>query len=72
MALTIRYIRYEPADPIVIAEERLPIDDPNAAVDEARARLPRIRTQHSTEPPNGFVVVDEDGRELRRWIETEQ
>jgi hypothetical protein len=31
-------------------------------------RLGRMRQRHATNPPDGFLVIDSDGKELRRWI----
>jgi hypothetical protein len=31
-------------------------------------RLPRMRLRHPVNPPDGFVVLDKDGNELRLWV----
>lgn len=31
-------------------------------------RLSRMRQRHPVNPPDGFVVLDENGNELRLWL----
>jgi hypothetical protein len=33
-----------------------------------RSALVGMRLRHMARPPDGFVVVDDDGREVRRWF----
>jgi hypothetical protein len=55
--------------------ERLPIevetnchDELDAVVALCLKRLPEIRQKHPMNPPDGFLVFDEAGKEMRRWF----
>jgi hypothetical protein len=68
MALTIKFIRYAPRI-VEVAEETLPIDDPEEAFEIAQRKL-REEMRYKAQPaPDGFVILDAGGNELKRWIE---
>lgn len=67
MSYVVRYIRRTVKERTMITETT-PVDDLDMVVELAMARLRELR-YHLTPPPDGFIVVDEDGAEKRRWIE---
>ncbi len=44
----------------------------DALVLSCRKRLSAMREKHSLCPPDGFLVVDENDNEVRRWFESER
>jgi hypothetical protein len=59
--------------------ERLPVeaetsyhDDLDAVVASCLKKLPEIRQKHPMNPPDGFLVFDEAGHEVRRWFGAER
>jgi hypothetical protein len=45
------------------------LTDLNDVVSSSQAEFEGMRLRHIVTPPDGFVVVDDDGREVRRWFE---
>jgi hypothetical protein len=67
MALIVKFIQRSVTETPILVEPA-PVDDVDKAVELARQRLEELR-YHLTPPPSGFVIEDDTGRELRRWIE---
>jgi hypothetical protein len=67
MAYSVKYIvRSINERPVLV--EPAPAEDLDTIVELARERLQELR--HMLNPvPSGFVVLDQHGREVRRWIE---
>jgi hypothetical protein len=38
-------------------------------VSSCRRRIPALRLDHPNTPPDGFIVLESDGTEVRRWFE---
>jgi hypothetical protein len=49
--------------------ERLPIE---VETSHSQWKLSDIREKHPMNPPDGFLVFDEAGNELRRWFASER
>lgn len=49
-------------------EEELGFGDLNALVLWSQRMFSIMRERHSATPPDGFLVFDSDGREVRRWF----
>jgi len=54
-------------DPVEI--ERTVLDDPDEIVSSCRERLSIMRRYERPNAPDGFVVVNGAGAEVRRWFE---
>jgi hypothetical protein len=58
--------------------ERLPIEietshgDLDALVSSCQWKLSEMREKHPMNPPDGFLVFDEAGNEVRRWFASER
>jgi hypothetical protein len=57
------------SDPEPVEVEKSIDTDLDGVVALGRAALVDMRSGHMTNPPSGFVVVDPDGNEVRRWFE---
>jgi hypothetical protein len=57
------------SDPEPVEVEKSIDTDLDGVVALGRAALVDMRSGHMTKPPSGFVVVDPDGKEVRRWFE---
>jgi hypothetical protein len=54
-------------DPVEI--EKTVLEDPDEIVSSCRERLKVMRRHERPNTPNGFVVVNGAGAEVRRWFE---
>jgi hypothetical protein len=54
--------------PVEVENSRLM--DLDEVVKSCRARLPNMRRKYPGTPPDGFLVFDSDGDEVRRWFES--
>jgi hypothetical protein len=59
--------RYE-ARPVAV--EHCVVQDLDQIVESCRARLAEMRDKHPTTPPDGFLVFNGGGSEVRRWFGT--
>ncbi len=48
--------------------EQCAFRDLDKIVESCRARLPEMRDKYPTTPPDGFLVLNGAGTELRRWF----
>lgn len=48
--------------------EDSPFEDLNAVVSSALHRIDVVRLRHPNTPPNGFIVLDREGKEVHRWF----
>ena len=65
---TIKWIiRHNDHQPIHVEESAL--TDLDRIVEAAQRQVYGMRMKHSASPPDGFVVLDQDGREIRRWLD---
>jgi hypothetical protein len=55
-------------DPVEI--EKTVLDDPDEIVSSCRERLTVMRRHERPNTPDGFIVVNGAGLEVRRWFET--
>jgi hypothetical protein len=64
---TVKWIvhRYE-TQPVDV--ESSVLEDLNAVVSSCQQRLPTMREKHPQTPPDGFLVFDSNGDEVRRWF----
>jgi hypothetical protein len=46
--------------------------DLDALVLSCQWRLSEMRQMHSSNPPDGFLVFDTNGKEIRRWFGSER
>jgi hypothetical protein len=46
------------------------LQDLDKIVESCQARFPEMRRRHSDTPPDGFLVFDSAGNEVRRWFES--
>jgi hypothetical protein len=58
--------RFDDKNPVEVEESIL--TDLDQVVSASKERLYGMRLRFTTSPPDGFVVSDENGRELRRWF----
>jgi hypothetical protein len=58
--------RFDDKNPIEVEESILTNLD--EVVSSSKERLYGVRLRFTTRPPDGFVVFDENGKELRRWF----
>jgi hypothetical protein len=61
---------------VVHRHERQPVEVENNAIEDldlvvesCRARLSEMRRKYPSTPPDGFLVFDSAGKEMRRWFE---
>jgi hypothetical protein len=59
-------MRFDDNKPIEVEESIL--TDLDEVVSTSKERLYGVRLRFTTSPPDGFVVFDENGNELRRWF----
>ena len=59
-------MRFDDKNPVEVEESIL--TDLDEVVSSSKDRLYGMRLRFTTSPPDGFVVSDENGRELRRWF----
>jgi hypothetical protein len=59
--------RGKESEPILIEKGFLTTLD--KVVSSCRRRIPALRLDHPDTPPDGFIVLDSDGTEVRRWFE---
>ena len=45
------------------------VQDLDKVVESCQARFPEMRRRHPNTPPDGFLVFDSAGNEVRRWFE---
>lgn len=50
--------------------ENSALQDLDKVVESSQARFPEMRRKHPSTPPDGFLVFDSDGNEVRRWFES--
>jgi hypothetical protein len=68
---TIKWVVHQhEAEPV--EEETSCHGDLSAVVLSCQRRLSIMREKHSLYPPDGFLVFDEAGNELRRWFKSPQ
>ncbi len=60
------FLRFDDSKPLAVEESIH--TDLDEIVASSKERLYGMRLRYVTTPPDGFVVCDEDGRELRRWF----
>jgi hypothetical protein len=48
--------------------ENSALEDLDEVVETCRARLPEMRRKHANTPPDGFLIFDSAGNEVRRWF----
>ncbi len=46
--------------------------DLDTVVSSCQKRLSKIREKHSANPPDGFLVFNSEGKEVRRWFGSER
>jgi hypothetical protein len=64
---TVKWIvRHRENNPVHVEESVL--TDLDNIVDGCKERVYGMRLKYITSPPDGFVVFDERGREVRRWL----
>jgi hypothetical protein len=54
-------------DPVEV--ENSILTDLDKVVAASREGILGMRLRHVIRPPDGFIVVDSDGKEVRRWFE---
>jgi hypothetical protein len=59
--------RNNESQPILIEKGFLTTLDKVAS--SCRRRIPMLRLDHPDTPPDGFLIFDSDGTEVRRWFE---
>jgi hypothetical protein len=59
-------VRYKERFPVETEESLLA--DVDAVVEACQSRLYEMRRNHVASPPDGFIVFDSRGNELRRWL----
>ncbi len=52
----------------LVERTTFPKDSLPEAMAEARARFDEVRAKHPDGPPDGFIVLDEDGGEIGRFF----
>jgi hypothetical protein len=67
MALTVKFITRQVTERPVLIEPAA-VDDLDEAVRLAQERLRDLR-YHLNPSPDGFVIEDDEGRVLRKWID---
>jgi hypothetical protein len=64
---TVRWVvRGNDAEPVEV--EKIKVLSVETVLAACRYRLVAIRLKHPDNPPDGFIVLNESGRELRRWF----
>jgi hypothetical protein len=58
--------RGKESDPVEV--ENSILTDLDRVVSSSQEGLVGMRLRHIARPPDGFLVVDNDGREVRRWF----
>jgi hypothetical protein len=58
--------RGKESDPVEV--ENSILTDLDRVVSSSQEGLVGMRLRHIARPPDGFIVVDSDGREVRRWF----
>jgi hypothetical protein len=48
--------------------ENSALDDVDQVVEASQARLLGMRRKHPATPPDGFLIFDREGHEVRRWF----
>jgi hypothetical protein len=59
-------VRGKEAEPIKV--ERFKVLSAETVVAACRYRLVAIRLSYPDSPPDGFIVLNDSGREVRRWF----
>jgi hypothetical protein len=59
--------RYET---LAVEVENCPLQNLDKIVESCRGRLPEMRRKYPNTPPDGFLVFNGAGNELRRWFES--
>jgi ribose 1,5-bisphosphokinase PhnN len=66
---TVRWVAHRrETQPIAI--ERTSHQGLDKLVETCQGRFPEMRRQYPGSPLDGFLVIDNDGNEVRRWFET--
>jgi hypothetical protein len=52
-----------------VESERFGVINAETVISACRFRMPAMRVKYPKAPPDGFVVVDDQGAELGRWFE---
>jgi hypothetical protein len=60
-------VREKEAEPV--ATEGFGVRSPDTVIGACRDRLASMRITHPDNPPDGFVVFDRNGKEVRRWFD---
>ena len=53
-----------------VAIERTTDQGLDKLVETCQGRFPELRRKYPGSPPDGFLVIDNDGNEVRRWFES--
>jgi hypothetical protein len=64
---TVRWVSREKINKPIVSDESA-FTSLDATVVSAQERLYSMRLRYIHSPPDGFIVVDDDGKELRRWL----
>jgi len=59
-------VRHQDENPVEVEDSVLTNLDEIVA--SCKERLYGVRLRFTTHPPDGFIVCDENGKELRRWF----
>jgi hypothetical protein len=51
-----------------IESERFRVHGVDTVVEACRDRLAAMRLNYPDTPPDGFIVLDDSGREIQRWF----
>ena len=63
---SVKWFEHGKSDPVEV--ENSILTDLDRVVSFCQEALLGMRLRHIARPPDGFVVVDDDGREVRRWF----
>ncbi|QAY96612.1 hypothetical protein CWB41_13460 [Methylovirgula ligni] len=50
--------------------ENIALEDLDMVVSSCLERLPALKRKHPLTPPDGFLIFDGAGNEVRRWFES--
>jgi hypothetical protein len=65
---TVKWMSHGKTEPVEV--ENSILTDLDRVVSSALAGLEGMRLRHITAPPDGFIVVDNDGKEVRRCFDS--
>ena len=64
---SVRWVQHGKEDKAIALENSI-LTDLDRVFEAAKEAFEGRRLQHISPPPDGFIVIDSDGKELRRWF----